>query len=122
VAETVHVDDQGTVIYVDVNDQGVSLGTLLDSYTGRVVKIKRPSDPTLITITGVPTEVDSEDNIKKLKLVLGTDTGTSLTGTGLFKVPSTELGEWIGQVTLSVGSNSWNSDSFKIFDLLGNLS
>jgi hypothetical protein len=117
-----HVDDVGTVFYIDVNDQGISLDADLDSYSVRIVNIKRPNDTTLIQVTTVSTETDPDDSIKKLKLESGTDVGTSLTGTGGFKLPSTELGDWIAEVFIGDGVNGWTSAPFVLCNLRANLS
>jgi hypothetical protein len=122
-AESIHVDDINTVLYIDVTNEGVSLSTTLDSFTTRTVRLKRPITSGLITITAVPTEADAGDSgKKKLKLLTGTNTSTSLSGTGGFKVPSTDPGDWIGEVFLADASGQWTSDSFTAFTLKANLS
>ncbi len=119
--ETVHVDDEGTIVYIDVNDAGISLNAALALFTTRTVTIKRPTTAALIVITAVDTEVDTDDSITKLKLLTGTDVAVALTGTGGFKVPSTDVGTWIAEVLLADALGSWRSDPINLFNCQRNL-
>lgn len=120
--QAAHVDDIGTVFYIDVHEQGFSLDAALTTYTTREVRLKRPNTAALIEVTAVSTEEDPDDLIIKLKLVSGSDTGTTLTGTGGFALPGSELGDWIAEVLVGDGTNQWTSDPFILFNLRANLS
>ena len=110
----VRVDDEGTVIYIDVKDLGESLDTELSDFATRTVNLIRP-DGTIIVITAVTVEEDSEDEVSKLKIRTGTDTGEALTGVGDFDVDSSNVGIWIGEVILADSSGSWTSEPFNVF-------
>lgn len=119
--DILHVDDAGTIIYIDITDDGESLDTMLDSFSTRNVHIRRAKTDESIVIVGVPTEVDPLDNIKKLKIITGTDDSVSLTNTGLFKLPSTCPGIWVAEIALADMGWSGISDTFELFELRPNL-
>lgn len=113
-AAKLRVDDEGTVIYIDVKDLGLSLDTELSDFTTRTVNLIRP-DGTTVVITSVTVEQDADDEVSKLKIRTGTDILTALTGVGDFDVDSSNIGIWIGEVILADSSGSWTSEPFDVF-------
>jgi hypothetical protein len=120
-AELLHANDSGVVIYVNVTDDGIALGNALDNFTTRTIRLRRPRTGAIVVITAVPTEVDPLDSVKKLRLTSGSDSSLSLTNVGNFLLPSSDYGLWQGEVQL--GDMGWNgrSDPFEAFEVLPNL-
>ena len=71
-ADPSRVGDEQTIFYVNVRDDGVDMDTLLDTFATRSADIRKPVSKTIVNVPGpIPTEVDAEDSIKKLKLIGG---------------------------------------------------
>lgn len=118
---TPHVGDLGTVIYLPTFAGADPLDASLDLFTSRVVRLKPPGLAPLIEITDVPVDVDPADNVKKLKLVSGTETGVFLTGEGHFALQPSQVGEWLAETTLGHLTGQWTSNPFPVFELQRNL-
>jgi len=116
--ENVHAGDQGTVIYIDVLAQGESLTNALDSMTTRTVKIKRPSG-SILTITDVPTGVDSKDGLTKLMVQTGDQVGDALTGLGAFVLATDETGYWQAVPVVGDSAGQWGGDPVGLFLVKG---
>ena len=119
--DTLHVNDTGVILFIDVTDDGESLDADLTNFTTRTVRIRRATLDDIVTITAVTLAVDSADNIQKLKLVTGTNTSVTLTGTGGFKLLSTALGLWIAEVELADASWDGHTDMIELFELRANI-
>lgn len=118
---TPHVGDIGTVIYLPTFAGEDPLNESLELFTTRVVRLKPPGLAPLIEITAVPTAVDPADNVTKLQLVSGTETGVFLTGVGHFALQASQVGEWLAETTLGHLDGQWTSNPFPVFELQRNL-
>jgi hypothetical protein len=110
----VRVDDEGTVIYIDVKDLGESLDTELSDFTTRTVNLIRPDGSTVV-ITTVTVEEDASYEVSKLVIRTGTEAGLALSAKGDFDVNADNTGIWIGEVILADSSGSWTSEPFQVF-------
>jgi hypothetical protein len=119
--DTLHANDVGTEIYIDVTENSVSIGAALSSFTTRTVKLRRATTDDVVVITTVTIAVDPDDGVSKLKLVTGTNTGLALTGTGAFKIPVASLGIWIAEVILGDAGWTGTTNAFELFEARQNL-
>ena len=128
-AEELHVNDVGVEIYLDIREiingvEGLAFTAFheqLLNFTVRTVRIRRPLTLDIITITDVATAVDPDDSVRKLLIKTGTQTGATLTGTGDFALPSTNIGLWIADVELAYGAWQGKTDALELFDLSGSV-
>jgi hypothetical protein len=119
--DTLHVGDVGTIVYINVLDTGIVLDDDLDALDTRTVKLRRPGTWDIVVITHVPTEVDPNDDIKKLKIVTGSNPGLSLTLLGEFALMSLHPGVWVAEVVLGDVVWTGTTDAFEVFELKRNL-
>jgi hypothetical protein len=115
--EIIHVGDIGTILYLPTVVQGVPLDETLELFTTRIAWLMRPAIAPMIEISDIPTEIDPLDNVRKLKLVTGTETGTVLTGTGNFALLSEDVGDWLCTIALGNTDGYWSDGPFRLFRL-----
>jgi hypothetical protein len=115
--DTVRVGDIGTIIYLPTYAAGAPLNESLELFTERIAYLLRPGIAPLIEIHDIPIEIDPFDNVAKLKLITGTDTGLYLTGTGNFALLDADVGDWLCTITLAHATGSWSDSPFRLFRL-----
>jgi hypothetical protein len=115
--DVVHVGDIGTIIYLPTFSGDTPLGASLELFTTRMAWLMRPGLAPIIEISDIPTEIDPLDNILKLKLITGTDTGLVLVGTGDFALRDADVGDWLCSIALAHDTGYWSDGPFRLFTL-----